>query len=251
MAIFEHDGASISYQVHGRGWPLLLFAPGGMNSIARLWRESPRTPSQPPPWIDPTTVLSDDFLVVDMDQRNAGSSSGPVNAGDGWATYAADHLGLMDHLGLDRAHLMGGCIGSSYCLGVCQAAPGRVTAAVLQNPIGLTADNRQAFVDMFDGWARDLRARRPDVTGEAIGALGEAMFGGDFVFSVDRDFVRRCEVPLLVLAGNDHFHPRAVAEEIVELAPSAELVLEWAGPEHGAATGERVRDFLASHTPRE
>jgi hypothetical protein len=35
--------------------------------------------------------------------------------------------------------------------------------------------------------------------------------GGDFVFSVGRDFVRACPIPLLVLAGNDEFHPRAVA----------------------------------------
>jgi hypothetical protein len=75
------------------------------------------------------------------------------------------------------------------------------------------------------------------------------MFGGDFVFSVDRDFVRRCSIPLLVLAGNDQFHPRAVAEEIADLAPSAELVIEWAGPDHKEKTGEKISDFLARHTP--
>jgi phosphomethylpyrimidine synthase len=42
---------------------------------------------------------------------------------------------------------MGGCIGSSYCLGLIQAAPARISAAVLQNPIGLSADNRAAFHD--------------------------------------------------------------------------------------------------------
>jgi fermentation-respiration switch protein FrsA (DUF1100 family) len=75
------------------------------------------------------------------------------------------------------------------------------------------------------------------------------MFGGDFVFSVDRDFVRQCAIPLLVLAGNDQFHPRAVAEEIADLAPSAELVTEWAGPDRKEQTRDKIRDFLASHTP--
>ena len=56
-------------------------------------------------------------------------------------------------------------------------------------------------------------------------------------------------MPLLVLAGNDHFHPRAVAEEIADLAPHAELIVDWAGPERHHPTAERVRQFLLDHTP--
>ena len=250
MAVMERDGTRISYEVTGTGWPLVLFAPGGMSSVARLWRERADAPGVPMPWIDPPTDLSGDFRVVAMDQRNAGASSAPVTAADGWATYTADHLALMDHLGIGRTHLMGGCIGSSYCLGVIGSAPERVTAAVLQNPIGLSADNRDAFYAMFDGWAEELAARRPDVTPAALAGFRERMFGGDFVFSADRDLVRRCPVPLLVLSGNDHFHPRAVAEEIAELAPDAELVIEWAGPERHDETLALVRDFLLRHTPR-
>ncbi|MBV9660490.1 MAG: alpha/beta fold hydrolase, partial [Acidimicrobiales bacterium] len=87
-----------------------------------------------------------------MDQRNAGGSSAPVSAGDGWRSFTEDHLALADELRIDQTHLMGGCIGSSYCLSMCQIAPERVSAAVLQNPIGLTDANRQLFMDMFDGW---------------------------------------------------------------------------------------------------
>jgi pimeloyl-ACP methyl ester carboxylesterase len=249
MPVLETDGARIHYEVRGTGHPLVLFAPGGMNSVARLWRERPDAPGQPMPWIDPPSELSGEFRVVAMDQRNAGASTAPVRASDGWPTYTADHLALLDELGAARTHAMGGCIGSSYALALCQAAPERVTAAVLQNPIGLSADNRDAFHAMFDGWAKALAAERPDVTEEALAGFRERMFGGDFVFSVDRDFVRRCPVPLLVLAGNDQFHPRATAEEIAELAPDAELVIEWAGPDHHDRTLERVRRFLRRHTP--
>jgi pimeloyl-ACP methyl ester carboxylesterase len=201
------------------------------------------------PWIDPTRDLSDRFRVIAMDQRNAGGSTGPVLDGDGWHTYTQDHLDLVNDLSIDRLHLMGGCIGSSYCLSFCQTAPTRVSAAVLQNPIGLTSDNRGDFFSMFDDWAAQLKASRPDITDQSIGDFRDRMFGGDFVFSVDRDFVRRCAVPLLVLAGNDQFHPRAVAEEIADLAPSAELVVEWAGPDHKEETRRRIREFLARQTP--
>lgn len=249
MPELDRDGARIHYEVTGSGHPLLLLAPGGMSSVAGLWGERPDAPGHPMPWIDPRRELSDAFQVISMDQRNAGASTGPVTADDGWVTYTEDHLALLDHLGIERVHVMGGCIGSSYALGLCQAAPGRVGAAVLQNPIGLSEDNRPAFEGMFSGWASDLHARRADVTEAATAAMGARMFGGDFVFSVDRDYVRGCAVPLLVLAGNDRFHPEAIAREIVDLAPDARLVIDWAGPGHHDATLATVRDFLVAHTP--
>jgi pimeloyl-ACP methyl ester carboxylesterase len=245
----ERDGASIYYEIHGSGYPLVLFAPGGMNSVAQMWRESPAAPGQPMPWIDPRDVLADRFTVVAMDQRNAGSSTAPVAPSDGWTTFAADHLALLDHLGFDRVHAMGGCIGSSYVLGLIQAAPERVTAGVLQNPIGLSADNRDRFYAMFDGWAKELSARRDDIDDRSLAGFRQNMFGGDFVFSVDRSFVRACPLPLLVLSGHDEFHPPAVAEEIAETAPDAKLVPEWAGVERYESTGKLVRDFLVDHTP--
>jgi pimeloyl-ACP methyl ester carboxylesterase len=249
MAVFERDGTKIYYDVYGEGYPLLLFAPGGMNSVAQMWKERPGSPGERLPWIDPPAELSDAFQVVAMDQRNAGRSRAPISNADGWGSYTADHLALMDHLNFERVHVMGGCIGSSYCLGLCQAAPDRVSAAVLQNPIGLSEDNRPSFLGMFDAWAADLKAARGDVDSDAVVAFRQAMFGGDFVFSVDRDFVRACPVPLLVLSGNDEFHPRAVASEIAELAPDAALVLEWTSPAHHDETLTRIRDFLRSHTP--
>ena len=249
MAVLERDGAQIHYEVFGEGYPLMLFAPGGMHSVAQLWREFPGRPERPLPWFDPTSRLSGDFQVIAMDQRNAGASTAAVSAADGWDTYSADHLALLDHLGLDRTHVMGGCIGSSYCLSLCRAAPDRVSAAVLQNPIGLSADNGEQFLSMFDGWADELRSSRDDLTTEALGGFRHNMFDGDFVFSVERDFVRECPVPLLVLAGNDDFHPQPVAEEIATLAPRAEMVLEWSGPERYEATLARVREFLLANTP--
>jgi len=74
------------------------------------------------------------------------------------------------------------------------------------------------------------------------------MYDGDFLFNVDRDFVKRCETPLLVLRGNDLYHPDAVSREIVALAPNAELVEHWKEPERVDAAVVRVRAFLEAHT---
>ncbi len=247
MPTLKTAESEIYFEEYGRGFPVLLFAPGGMRSKIDAWRRNPANPEAIPPWMDPTAALSDRFRVIAMDQRNAGKSSAPVSAADDWSAYTRDHLGLLDYLGIERCHVMGGCIGSSYALALCQAAPGKVAAAILQNPIGIAGDNHQVFREMFDGWAGEIAARG-DIDKTALRSFGRNMFEGDFVLSVDRDFVRRCDVPMLVLPGGDAFHPKAVAEEIVALAPDAELLAQWKGPEFLASTIAKVRDFLIRHT---
>jgi pimeloyl-ACP methyl ester carboxylesterase len=238
MSVFERAGVSLYYEEYGSGYPLLLFAPGGMRSSIDFWRRSP---------FDPTAELAKDFRVIAMDQRNAGRSRAPVSAADGWETYAGDHLALLDHLGARRAHVMGGCIGSSYCLGLIKLAPDRVSAAVLQNPIGLSPENRAAFYEMFDGWASELMKARPELSEAAFKDFRARMYDGDFVFAVSRDFVSACRTPMLVLAGDDLYHPAPIAEEIARLAPNAQLITKWKAPDATPPAVARVRAFLKAH----
>jgi pimeloyl-ACP methyl ester carboxylesterase len=239
MPLFERAGTSLYYEEFGTGYPLLLFAPGGMRSAIEFWRRSP---------FDPTREFAADFRVIAMDQRNAGRSRAPVTASDSWDTYTADHLALLDHLGLPRAHVMGGCIGSSYCFNIIKNAPDRITAAVLQNPIGLH-ENREAFREMFDGWAKELARDRADVNEKDLASFRENMYGGDFVFCVSRDFVRGCQTPLMLLAGDDLYHPAPISREIAELAPNLEYVPEWKSADAAPLAVERVRAFLKKHQP--
>ena len=233
MPFFERDDVTLYWEESGSGYPLLVFAPGGMRSSIEFWERAP---------FDPRRELGSEFRVIAMDQRNAGRSRAPITSDDGWDDYARDHLALLDHLGIERCHLMGGCIGSSFCLGVIQAAPERVSAAVLQNPIGLD-ENRGVFFEMFDGWAAAMKKRDPDLDEQSLAAFRHRMYGEDFTFNVTRDFVRGVSTPLLILAGDDQYHPTSVAREIAALAPNAELVMEWKEPaivpKHGRA-GPRV-----------
>ena len=104
-------------------------------------------------------------------------------------------------------------------------------------------------IRIFDKWAEWLTRRRSDIDAAALAGLRQRMFGGEFVFNVSRDFVRACPTPLLILAGDDAFHPTAIAEEIADLAPDARLVLNWKTPDVIDTTIERVRSFLQSHQP--
>jgi pimeloyl-ACP methyl ester carboxylesterase len=241
MPTIQHDGVQLYYEEHGVGFPVLLFAPGGMRSSIEFWARSV--------W-NPIEALADSFRVIALDQRNAGRSTAPVSAADGWHSYASDHIALLDALAIERCHVLGGCIGGPYCLGVMQAASERVGAAVLQQPIGFDGSNRQAFYDMFDSWAKALKPKHPRIDDAAWLAFRENMYGGDFVFNVSRDFIRQCRIPMLVLMGNDLYHPAVTSREIVELAPNAELIEEWKAPEDVVATTvARVRSFLQQHTP--
>jgi len=240
MPIFQRGNLALNYEEYGSGFPLLLIAPGGMRSQIDFWHRSP---------FDPTVELAKSFRVIAMDQRNAGASRAPIAAADGWHTFAADQLALLDHLGVPQCHIMGGCIGSSYCLGLIKAAPERVVAAVLQNPIGLGPGGIARFHTMFDDWAAELRRNRPEVDQATLTAFRGNMFSGDFVFSVTRDFVRACLTPMLILAGSDPFHPTEVSLELARLAPNAELIMEWKTPEVVRAAVERVRAYLEDRVP--
>jgi pimeloyl-ACP methyl ester carboxylesterase len=241
MPIFKRGDVSIYYEEFGAGYPILLFAPGGMRSSIDFWSRSP---------FDPTKELATNFRVIAMDQRNAGKSAGPISASDGWDTYTGDHIALLDHLGIKQCHVMGGCIGGSYSLGIIKAAPNRISAAILQNPIGLSLRNRELFYQMFDTWADALKPQHPKFDDAAQQRFRERMYGTDFVFNVSRDFVRSCKTPMLILCGSDDYHPTETSKEIAALAPNAELVEIWKTSDVIAATVKRVRDFLIAHTPK-
>ena len=249
MPVFTRPDAEIYYEVYGSGYSVLLFAPGGLRSQLEFWRQSPSNPGAAAPWMNPLVDLAGRFTVIGMDQRNAGKSRGKVRASDGWHTYAEDHLALMDHLGQRRFHVMGGCIGGSFCLKMCEMAPDRVTAAVLQNPIGLH-ENRATWDEAVRGFTKKMLAEDPTLTQDVLESFGRNMFGGDFVFSVSREFVKGCRTPLYLQPGTDTPHPAATSAEIASLAPNLEVQKDWRGPEHLAESIRRVTDFLTRHTPQ-
>ncbi len=248
MAVLKLEDAEIYYEEYGDGYPVVLFAPGGMRSRAELWHSPVDGPRRP--WNDWTEVLAENYRVIAMDQRNAGRSRGAIEANHGRHTYAADQLALMDHLDIDNCHTLGGCIGSSFCLKLCEIAPDRFSSMVLQNPIGLNPEAPSYFPDMFAGWAEEQRSERPELDADAVGSFGRNMWSGDFIFAVSRDVARNCTMSALVLPGNDTPHPRATGVELAELLPSSGCLVDWKGPEHFDEQRPRVVAFLAKHTPQ-
>ena len=237
MAYFNRGDVSIYYEVNGKGFPVLLIAPGGMRSAIEFWADGP---------FNPVTTLSEHFRVIAMDQRNAGRSKAPVSGNDGWHTYTADQVALLDHLDVEQVHLMGACIGGPYIFGIIQAAPDRVAAAVIQQSIGYDG-NREIFYAMFQGWADAIMDEHPEADEQAWRSFRSNMYDGDFDFNVGEGFVKTCQTPLLVLMGDDAYHPQAISRAIAASAPNAQLIERWKSPEDG--TADKVNAFLKAHTP--
>src|ERR671937_3331033 len=120
MPIFKRDDIQLYYEEHGEGFPVLLIAPGGMRSTVSFWERTP--------W-NPIEQLAPHYRVIAMDQRNAGHSSAPIRATDSWPVYTDDQLALLDHLGVERFHVAGMCIGGFYWMGPIQTPPRRVPSA--------------------------------------------------------------------------------------------------------------------------
>jgi pimeloyl-ACP methyl ester carboxylesterase len=246
-SFYEKGNVRIRYQEIGSGFPLLVTPGGGLNSRISNWQTAV---------INAMEEFRNDFRCITMDQRNAtgGESTGPIPVNDPWDAFADDQLGLMDHLGIRQFFFFGNCIGGSFALKLMERAPDRVAAAVLSQPIGHRPENPDVMYNSGrDVWAKELRARRPDVSMETIEAYLHNLYRKrpDFVYSVTRDFVRSCKTPMLVLPDDTPAHAYQTAVDVASLAPNAEVtVYPWKEPpELKERTINRVRTFLKAHQP--
>ncbi|MBI3709295.1 MAG: alpha/beta hydrolase [Proteobacteria bacterium] len=249
MPVFEQGDVSIYYEQHGSasGFPVMLLPPGGMDATVDRWKRVGFAAIE----------TFSEYRVVILDQRNAGRSTGPLDFDDPWGRYCDDQLGLASYLGLDRFHVVGQCIGCSYALTLSKRAPERIVSAVLVQPIGLDDSNRAHWPNMqgflashfFETWSEALLRKRPELDRAAREKFARRMFSGEFVFSVSREDVGSCAMPLLVLPGVDAIHPGTIGREVAQLARSAEVVDQWKGPEFIAKAIDRVHKFLKAHTP--
>jgi pimeloyl-ACP methyl ester carboxylesterase len=79
--------------------------------------------------------LTKSYTCITFDRRESGHSGGRVERVT-WSDYVAQGRGLLDHLGIRAAHLMGGCVGCSTVAAFGIASPDRVLSMVLFSPAG-------------------------------------------------------------------------------------------------------------------
>ena len=105
----------IHYDIHGAGEPVVLI--GGLGSDAYLWtRQIP--------------ALAQGFQVIAFDNRGAGASDKPDEPYT-IPMFAADTAGLLDALGIEKAHIVGASMGGFIAQEFALTYPQRVNRLVL------------------------------------------------------------------------------------------------------------------------
>lgn len=130
MATAIIDGITTRYEVAGSGPPLLLFSPGGFNSTLENWVSHGIYRR-----LNLLDHLTEKYTCITFDRRESGLSGGRVERIT-WGDYVAQGKGLLDHLHIEEAHLMGGCVGCSAVAAFGVSYPELVSSMVLFSPAG-------------------------------------------------------------------------------------------------------------------
>ena len=246
---YERGPVRIYYEEAGSGFPLLLLPGGGLNSTIGFF-----TGNSP---FNAIEEFKGQYRCITADLRNApgGQSTGPVEVDRPWESYADDHLGLMDHLKIDKFMVMGFCIGGPFIGSLLKRAPNRIAAAVMAQPVGWRPEMRDPKYPgtFWKSWGPALIAKRPEITTQTTDQFMTRMFetNPDFLFTVTRDFIRSCQNPILVLPDDVPAHPLAVAMECAMLAPKSEVsIFPWKEPKERIPLAVRqIHSFLKAHRP--
>jgi pimeloyl-ACP methyl ester carboxylesterase len=110
--------------------PLLMFSPGGFDATLEKW-----TTLGVYTRIKAVEHLSRTYMCIMFDRRETGQSGGRVERIT-WADYVRQGRGLLEHLNIDRAHIMGGCMGCCPAVAFGVAHPEATLSLLLWWPVG-------------------------------------------------------------------------------------------------------------------
>jgi pimeloyl-ACP methyl ester carboxylesterase len=213
----EVNGIELAYEVVGSGEPMLLIHGAHLADALQ-------------PLV--TEPALERFQRVRYHRRGLGGSTYPVGAGPtSVAVQAKDAVGLLDHLGVDRAHLVGHSLGGAIALELAAQHPTRVASLVLLEPAFLTTPAGAAFA-------------------RAVAPLSDRYRAGDAEGAVHG---------FLALVGDRNWHatidqtvPGGIAQAVKDAATFFETELTgptWTfGPEQAAAITCPVLSVLGSRS---
>jgi 3-oxoadipate enol-lactonase len=156
MAFVETNGINLYYEVHGQGPVVVLAHPGGGNHLS-WWQQVP--------------TFARSYTCITFDHRGHGATR-DLPDDPGAAAYVEDLAGLLDHLTIRQAAIVGQSMGGWTAMGFAEAYPERVSALVLTNSTGGIRDPElDQHLDLAKTWhprqlwagayAKDFAQREP------------------------------------------------------------------------------------------
>ena len=274
------DGLKINYVVKGEGPPLLMLAPGGFDSNIDGW-------STRGVWKDlhPLDALAKDFTLIAYDRREAGQSGGRVEP-HSWRLWAAEAVGLLDHLKIDRAWVIGGCMGVSVAAAIGAHFRARCMGLLMHWPVGgfrwrakghLNFNKHIAFARANGLSAVAARAKKSPAfwadleTGPWASVLShDESFAAEYVrqdleqylaiVAYSRDLLfddtmpsgatgeqlMALKIPSFIMSGDDASHATSAAHALRELIPDSVLSPLMPPQQNPASVAAWIRDSVAA-----
>jgi len=256
------------YEVRGKGPPLVL-SHGLLSSaaMAELLGEVP-------------VALTRDFTIVTYDCRGHGESGYTTDVADyEWEALAADLLGLLKFMGIEKAHLGGSSMGGGTALVFALRHPEMVDKIVLQSPPPVGQQQSAPGAALFGGLAKlveGLGLKEAVNIALRLQPWCEAKKTAPMVFQwirhwllslnekavvpairgivlgpalSDEDFTRVGAPTLLIAHPDDELHPVASAQLLDRLIPRSQLIVApdpWYYTVHRDELTESIRTFLNS-----
>jgi pimeloyl-ACP methyl ester carboxylesterase len=256
MPTADIDGISTRYEVIGQGPALLMYAPGGFDATADKWRNQSIYAR-----IKLLDHLPQHYTCIVFDRRECGASGGRVERVT-WAHYVAQGKALLTHLGHDRAHVMGGCMGCCPAAAWGVMHPDMVLSLVfvqqngLVTVVELVANEGKSFgADPRGGpWASVLKhdaafaaayvGQNIDGYKQLVAGMGRMLVDRDTAPGAEPEDLLRCQVPALIVPGNDAAHATSAARYLQECLPKSEYWDVPVADQTEANTPQRVLEFL-------
>jgi len=248
MQSFDSDGVRITYLDEGEGEPILLIH-GFASNIAANWID--------PQWV--RTLRQAGRRVIALDNRGHGESDKLYEPERyGAPEMAEDARRLLDHLGIERADVLGYSMGARIAAFLVFAHPERVRSVIfgglgihmVRGMVGsgplAKALEAPRLEDVTNDTARSFRIFA-EQTKSDLKALAACMRGPRE--KVPREKLGEITVPVLVAVGSEDVIGGSGAA-LAELIPSAQF-LDITGRDHMKAVGDSrfkqgVLDFLTS-----
>jgi pyruvate dehydrogenase E2 component (dihydrolipoamide acetyltransferase) len=221
-------------------------------------------------WLFNIDALAETATVYALDLPGHGQSTKTIRT-PSLSGMAGVVIGLMDVLGIGKAHLVGHSMGAAIAVKVAEKAKSRVASLTLIAPSGLGPEINGAYITGFIKGAsrrdmkpvlellfanRDLVSRqliddvlkfkRLDGVEQALGGLGEALFGGGKQRDNVAAVAKAAGVPITVIFGKeDQIIPLAHAQA---LAGAAKIeIIDGAGHMPMMEAAKRVNELLGEN----
>lgn len=237
VRVFSSGGVRIAYIDEGEGSPILLIH-GFVSNAKTNWVD--------PGWV--SVLKRNGFRVIALDNRGHGQSEKLYDPAQyALPLMAQDARGLLDHLGIDRADVMGYSMGARITTVLAHRHPTRVRSAVfggmgsnmvrpLMGTDAIAAALEAPSIDQVtDANARTFRAFA-DKTGGDRKALSACVRGSHE--PIPREVPASLACPVLIAVGTEDVIAGS-PEELAAIIPGAE-VLAIPRRDHMLAVGDRV-----------